>query len=376
VRPLFCLGTSVLLFLVALLAIVPAPANFLFLFALLATEEGQALALICLCAVPFVWSGTWSGHIAAVLCLAAALIALTPLFRATNVARTLPQDISKVFGHRKPERPPLVALDLLRGLPLPSVKPQLIKYKSAGGPELEMDFYGAQTPAPSPVIIAIHGGAWNSGDNKKFTSMDHFFTARGFAVADVLYRLAPQSPFPAASIDIHAAMDALRERADTLHIDPDRFVLLGRSAGGQIALHVAYTANDPRIRGVVSLYGPTDMIQSWEHPGNPWVIDMKAVLTDYLGGSPSQFPEQYTEASPIRLANPSSPPTLLLHGRRDEFISAYHSVSLARRLTELGVANLNIPLPWATHAFDYFISSPGGQISTYAIETFLNCVLK
>jgi acetyl esterase/lipase len=254
------------------------------------------------------------------------------------------------------------------------VKPETLSYETNDGSALSLDFYRAESPRRAPLVVTIHGGAWNSGYNKDFIPMDQFLAGRGYAVADVIYRLAPQSPFPAASNDVIAAMAFLRRHATELNLDSDRVVLLGRSAGGQIALHVAYTANDPAIRGVIAFYAPTDLNWSWEHPGNPLVIDTRAVLRDYLGGSPSQFPDRYAAASPIHLATSSSPPTLLLHGDRDELVSVYHSAALSRRLSELGVLNMELTLGWATHGFDYVLRGPGGQLSTYVVVGFLSAL--
>src|SRR5205807_1955178 len=188
---------------------------------------------------------------------------------------------------------------------------------------------------------------------------------------DIISRLAPRWKFPAAADDTRAAITFLRTQAEKLKIDPNRIVLLGRSAGGQIALTVAYSAKDPAIRGVISFYAPTDLYYSWENPGNPLVIDTKSVLRDYLGGSPTEAPANYNAASPIRLIARGSPPTLLLHGGRDELVSFRQSDRLAEHLEEVGIPHLNLLLPWATHGFDYILRGPGGQISTYAIEYFL-----
>src|SRR5437868_10349596 len=83
-------------------------------------------------------------------------------------------------------------------------------------------------------------------------------------------------------------------------------------------------------------------------------------------------PSNYTAASPTRLVTSSSPPTLLIHGGRDELVSVYQSERLAQRLREAGVRHFNLALPWATHGFDYILRGPGGQISNYAIEYFLS----
>src|SRR5207244_8956300 len=96
------------------------------------------------------------------------------------------------------------------------IVPETLPYGSAAGSELSLDFYRAQASTRSPLIVAVPGGSWNSGDNKDFISMDQLLASRGFAVADILYRLAPRSPFPAASADVRAAMDFLRARPDPL----------------------------------------------------------------------------------------------------------------------------------------------------------------
>src|SRR4029078_2713422 len=138
----------------------------------------------------------------------------------------------------------------------------------------------------------------------------------------------------------------LRNRADKLKIDPNRIVLLGRSAGGQIALTVAYSVNYPWGSGVISLYAPTDLNYSWDNPGNPLVMNTASILRDYLGGSPTEAPANYNQASPIRSVTSNSPPTLLLHGGRDELVSVQQSIRLSKRLAELGVPHLNLSLPW------------------------------
>jgi acetyl esterase/lipase len=368
--------TAILLFGTACLSVVVAPTSFLWMVAVGATELGHGLALICTVVSLALWQNSRVGRVASALCIAAAVMAATPVLRACLVARDLPGQLKEAFGEANPSRSaPLIYADLFRGIPIPEIQAETLQYKSAGDNELSLDFYRAQSPAAAPVVIDIHGGSWRGGDNRDFVTMNRYFAGRGFAVAAVTYRLAPQWRFPAASDDVRAAIGFLRDNANTLQIDPNRIVLLGRSAGGQIALNVAYSAysaNDPGIRGVISFYASTDLNWSWEHPENPWVIDTRGVLADYLGGSPSEASASFEAASAIKFVTADVPPTLLLHGGRDELVSVYHAGALSERLAQADVPHFNVSLPWATHAFDYVFRGPGGQISTYAIEYFLD----
>jgi dipeptidyl aminopeptidase/acylaminoacyl peptidase len=83
----------------------------------------------------------------------------------------------------------------------------------------------------------------------------------------------------------------------------------------------------------------------------------------------------YDAASPLNFVARGTPPTLLLHGGRDELVFPAQSERLAVRLTQAGRPHLFLRLPWATHGCDVNFSGPCGQISTYAIERFLAAVL-
>lgn len=352
---------ATLLVAIASLAVLRAPTHFLWMVAIGATEWGHALALISLGAAALLWSNTWSGWFSVGLCVMAAFLSLTPVLRAAQTSRTL--------------HVPINYSGLFTGLSVPDVTPQRLTYETVDDEMLQLDFYAAKIQRKAPVIVVIHGGSWNSGDNTDFIGFDQYFAARGFAVADLIYRLAPRWPYPAASDDVRCAMKFLVLQSDALNIDPERIVLLGRSAGAQIALDVAYAEPSGRISGVISFYGPVDLRWSWDHPGSPLVIDTRKVLHDYLGGDPVDAGLRYDAASPINHVRPGVPPTLLFHGERDELVSSYHSAALSRRLTEAGVLNFNVALPWATHGFDYILRGPGGQITTYLIERFLEQVV-
>ncbi|MGH7597079.1 MAG: alpha/beta hydrolase fold domain-containing protein [bacterium] len=378
------LSFAILIFSLSLLSVFPAPTNFFWKLAIGATEWGHVLAAMALITLLPGWRRSQKGWIAGVFGIVA-ILALTPLIRAAFTARQLPSQLHAAFGettllannHASVRSQPLVAIDLLRGVDSPEVNFKSLAYSEADGQTLHLDLYQPRSsPRPAPCVIVIHGGSWRSGDSKQLAPLNTYLAARGYAVAALNYRLAPRWRFPAARDDVIAALNYLETHADSLHLDPQRFVLLGRSAGGQLALLVAYTQHAPSIRGVVSFYGPTDMHWSWAHPGNPLVIDTHDIFKAYLGGSPQEFPANYDAASPIRFVDALTPPTLLIHGGRDELVSPRHSERLAERLVEVGVPHFILKLPWATHAGDFNFSGPFGQISTYAIERFLMAVMQ
>jgi acetyl esterase/lipase len=238
-------------------------------------------------------------------------------------------------------------------------------------------FYCHPVASPAaPCVIVIHGGGWEDGAPGQFPALNAYLAARGYAVADIEYRLAPRWTWPAQREDVLDAMDYLTHHAAKLGIDPQRFVLLGRSAGGQIAEAVAYGAHRPAIRGCIAFYAPADMNYAYEFGRADDILNSLQLLRHYLGGTPAEARGNYDSASGILLANHESPPTLLLHGQRDELVWFRQSQRLSARLDELGVPHLFVQLPWATHAFDYNFSGPGGQISTYAVDAFLGIVTR
>jgi acetyl esterase/lipase len=271
---------------------------------------------------------------------------------------------------------PLVAADLLSGVRSPSVASQSVVYARVNSQDLRLDVYPPPRGGPAPGVLVIHGGSWQGGDSGQLAALNRYLAARGYLVAALNYRFAPTWIFPAALEDVRAALGYLQANAATIGLDPQRIALLGRSAGGQLALLAAYAVADPAIKGVVSFYGPADMVYGYENPANPRVIDSRGILEAYLGGPPTDVPEAYRRASPIELVGPDSPPTLLIHGGRDELVSPMQSERLAARLEEAGRPHLLLRLPWATHGFDFSFNGPGGQLSTYAIERFLGVVLR
>ena len=371
----FCAALSVL-------TVVEAPTSLLWLSALGVTEWGYWLAPLALLTWLPGWRQSHIGRIGAWLGLAAALMLLSPLLRAAVLVQAWPDALPPFVRDAVPRsataaspRPaPLVLADLLRGVSSSDVSMRTVVYATRGDQPLSLDLYQAAGATQAPGIIVVHGGSWQHGDRAELPALSRYLAARGYVVAAVSYRFAPRWPFPDARDDAREAVAFLKVHAGEYGLDPHRLVLLGRSAGGQIALSLAYAGSDPDIRGVVALYAPADMIYGYEHPSNPRVLDSSGILEAYLGGNPSQAPAACEEASPIRFVSPATVPTLLVHGGRDELVFPAQSERLAARLVQTQRPHYFLRLPWATHGCDANFNGPCGQVSTYIIERFLAAV--
>jgi acetyl esterase/lipase len=206
--------------------------------------------------------------------------------------------------------------------------------------------------------------------------LNAYLAAKGYNVASINYRLAPKFQAPLAINDVKRAFIYLRRNSDKLNIDTNNFVLLGRSAGAQIALLSAYTQHEPGLKGVIDFYGPADMVWGYSIPASKLVMDSRAVMERYLGGTYKAVPDKYAASSPIEFVNRQTLPTLIIHGDNDVLVSPLHSHKLDEKLQRNGVKHFYLKLPWATHGFDYNINGPGGQLSTYVTERFLHIVTR
>ncbi|WP_162924738.1 alpha/beta hydrolase [Rubrobacter indicoceani] len=326
-------------------------------------------------------SGRPARRVLGLLNLLSGALLFVPVLRALGMSDRLHQQLVKSFGDSSgvSDRAPFSIIRLFGSAAerLRGVEISTHVYSRAAGQELKLDFYSdGDLALRQPCVVVLAGGSWQRSDRKRFAALNPYLASLGYRIAVVEYRTAPEFRFPSALDDVRSALSYLKENADILGLAPNRFVLLGRSAGAQLALLEAYTGTDDHISGVVSFYGAIDLPYAYANPPNPKIVDVRRLLEDYLGGSLTTDEEVYREASPINFVGSDSPPTLLLHGSRDEMVSHEQSERLSRQLTESSVAHLLISLPWATHGFDHNLYGPGGQISTYAVEAFLSAVTR
>lgn len=311
-------------------------------------------------------------RISALLSFAATGLFLLPLALMLIQARSLDGDFKFAFSPQSAHPAPDFS-QLFWGRSPAVVKAEEILIEQPSH-SLRLLFYRSQTNAAAPCIITLHSGSWERGDPAEFPSWSHYWAHRGFAVCSIDYRLAPNHPWPAQRDDVVITLNHLKHHAAALGIAKDQFVLLGRSAGGQIASACAHGLHDPAIRGCVSLYAPADLFFAWQYADPNDVLDSPRLLRQYLSGSPEQNAETYRTASAIKLTHPASPPTLLIHGQRDILVWELQSRRFAAQLKKAQVPHYFLQLPWATHAMDYPFHGPSSHLIRPAIDAFLDHV--
>ncbi len=183
--------------------------------------------------------------------------------------------------------------------------------------------------SPAPVAMNIHGGFWRAGyDLAHAGHLCAVLAAKGIATFNIEYRRVGDAGggWPGTFDDIKSAFRCLRKHAAELNLDAGRILVMGHSAGGQLALCLA--AHEPAITGVISLAGVLDLKRACElHLSNGAVVG-------YMGGRPEQVPDRYLEASPIEL--PVSASQVLIHGTADDSVPVEFSRNYVARKQERG----------------------------------------
>jgi acetyl esterase len=113
----------------------------------------------------------------------------------------------------------------------------------------------------APVVVYFHGGGFVIGDLELNDPWCRWFVQRsGFPMVSVDYRLAPEHPFPAPLDDCAEATAWVAGHAAELGGDPAKVVVLGTSAGGNLAAAVALLARGtgPRLAAQVLVYPVLD----------------------------------------------------------------------------------------------------------------------
>ena len=143
-------------------------------------------------------------------------------------------------------------------VPAFSQSPNISNVAYGTSPQQVLDLYLPNDGQVHPLIVLIHGGAWFSGDKAELAPAAQYLVTKGFAVANINYRLvtATSNQYPTAINDATGAVDFLRANAVSYGYNGSSISALGTSAGAYIALELGI-ANEVDV--VVDFYGPTNL---------------------------------------------------------------------------------------------------------------------
>jgi acetyl esterase/lipase len=190
------------------------------------------------------------------------------------------------------------------------------------------------------LLVFIHGGYWRSLDKHQFSQLALPYLAQDINVALINYRLAPQYKYPACVEDAEAAVKWLKAHAKEYHVDPQKIVLIGESAGGHIVDMVAVRATkdnlDTRVFAVVAFYAPCDNVADSIRRGGP-SLSMQNLLGVPAGPMDDKTTKALFDISPLNFVHKDLPPYLLVHGTADKSVPYEQSIQWQARLKALGV---------------------------------------
>lgn len=175
-----------------------------------------------------------------------------------------------------------------------------------------------KTSGPFPVVMNIHGGFWRAQYGLGHAGhLCAALTGKGYATWNVEYRRVgnPGGAWPGTFEDIKSSYRFIPQIAKQYKLDASRILVMGHSAGGQLALALA--AHELAVARVVSLAGVVDLQQAYrDHLSNDAVVE-------FLGGKPSEVAEHYREADPMDLSIKAK--QWLIHGAADEVVPPMYS---------------------------------------------------
>lgn len=123
-----------------------------------------------------------------------------------------------------------------------------------GDPDALLDvYYPEGATAPLPTIIWTHGGAWLSGSKDNVATYFKLLAAEGFTVIAPNYSLAPEHIYPHAIRQLNDMHGYVQQNAQKFHVDSDKIILAGDSAGAQLSSQLAALITNPSYAAEVTV---------------------------------------------------------------------------------------------------------------------------
>ena len=223
-----------------------------------------------------------------------------------------------------------------------------------------------RTKGPHSVLMNIHGGYWRAKyDLAHAGHLCQALRAAGVATFNTEYRRVGNAGggWPGTFEDIRAAYRFVQQEHSRFHLDLGRLVVMGHSAGGQLALYLA--AHETSLRRAISLAGVVDLKKAFA------LHLSQDAVAEFLGGKPDAVPgKHYREADPMQLSIPQAR-QWLLHGREDDTVPPEFSREYVMQKKKTGEPVQLLEIPHAGH-FD--LIDPASEAFKQVTSTVLTAV--
>ncbi len=225
--------------------------------------------------------------------------------------------------------------------------------------DLKLDLIYPEDPEKVyPCIVWICGGAWLTMDKSAHLPYLAGLARSGFVVASVEYRTSNEAIYPAQIVDVKAAIRYLRAHSERYRIDPERFGVMGESAGGHLTT-MATLANDPtydmgdyleyssKVQAACPWYPPTDATKfSYPSP----LESAASPESLMLGMNVMLHQEEALKACPVSYVSKDAPPFMIIHGMNDHTVPFSQGEILHDKLEAAGCDVKLIAIEDADHA--------------------------
>lgn len=242
-------------------------------------------------------------------------------------------------------------------------RPEVRHYTYGEHPAHALDLYlpakaAAAKPgvALTPTVVLVHGGSWTRGDKADMAKQAHALVKQGYVAVSVNYRLAPEARWPAQRKDLLTALRWIRARALDLHVDTSRMVVLGSSAGGEIAAAALTQGSGRKLaRGLITFSAPTDLaLVAQDTTLTEDSAELAGIVTrDLLACGDTECDEKIEGRSVFDNLDPQDPPALVFASQREwvdpQSSIRFHQVALAQ-----GVQSRLILFPGRRHGMTYW----------------------
>jgi acetyl esterase/lipase len=224
----------------------------------------------------------------------------------------------------------------------------------------KFDVYWTKAKKPRPAIVLVHGGYWWGGDRSQLAAQARDLAKRGYVTFSISYRLSTQDVWPAQRDDVEAAIARIRANARRWGVDKSRIVMLGSSAGGQLATMAGvYGRGLSHVRGVVALSPVNSPLRGYTEGGKSdadgLTKNLRKSIIQLLGCTPFPYDTdcwpRLLDATPEQHASVGDAPMLIIHSASD-FVGPEHSRTLKKTLQSDGVSVTLRTIPGKMHGIE------------------------